>query len=118
MFKRIVGYVVGAVTTVVGFVGAGPIGEAVGIPSAAVNIIATLLGIFTGGSAAVREIPNTAWTSLFWWLGAKLSAWGRRKYGVEKWEAREQVLDIGSFTSWLAAVGAAFQAGLDSDDES
>ena len=115
---RYVKYGLGYVATGIGVVGATTISTAVGLPVWAVETTAGLIGVVTTGSAAIKEIKNSAWAPIFQWLGKQLSAWGRKKYGAEKWEGMEDHLDAGSILSWLKMANDNFKIGYDSDDKS
>ncbi|MCB2200865.1 hypothetical protein KQI63_15780 [bacterium] len=108
------------------------------LPAWGVQVAGAVLGYITGKTLLQDRIPNTAWAALvnqaFDWLekrafswGQKISARGRRKHGVEAWEARETALDVGSRVSQAASVvkvignrlpglGQKLQQGMDSDD--
>jgi|GEM_PF-2748020 len=111
--KRILGYVVGTAATVSGVVTAVQTGGDAGV---VVGGISTVIGLITGGSAAVKEISNDKWRPFFRWLGRVISQKGREKYGIEAWEKKEEKLNAGSALSFAVMANEEIQKGMKEDD--
>lgn len=75
-----------------------------------------VVAFITGSGTVATIVPNKYWTPLFRFIGRTISKFGRKKYGLTKWEKIEDTVQSGSFWAFVAMAAKEISAGMNEDD--
>jgi len=92
------------------------IAGAVYVDNPAVKVALEIVSFITGSGTVATVIPNKYWSPIFRFIGRKISQFGRKKFGLTKWEKIEDTVQSGSMWSFVAMAAKNISAGMNEDD--
>lgn len=75
-----------------------------------------IISFITASGTIATIIPNQYWTPIFRFIGRKISQYGRKRFGLTKWETIEDHMQSGSFWSFVAMAAKEIANGMNEDD--
>ncbi len=92
------------------------IAGAVYVDNPIAKVALEIIAFITGSGTIVTVISNQYWIPIFRFIGRKISQYGRRKFGLTKWESIENHMQSGSFWSFVAMAAKEIANGMNEDD--